>query len=93
MKKNSEAIYGTRGGPFEPTENFVSTNKGNKIYVHVLKWPGAEIKLPAIKKKIASAKLMNGKKVSIKQSADSIRLNVQESLRDPFDTIIVLNLE
>ncbi|MGX1931019.1 alpha-L-fucosidase [Flagellimonas sp. 2504JD4-2] len=39
LKVNGEAVYGTRGGPFLPTDYMVSTRKGNSIYLHLLKSP------------------------------------------------------
>lgn len=53
MDKNEEAIIGTRGGPFQPDKgsklDYVTTQKGNRIYIHVLDWKGQNnIPLPAI---------------------------------------------
>ena len=36
VKENGETIYGTRKGPSEPNDQFVTTKKQNKIYIHVL---------------------------------------------------------
>ena len=48
LKLNSEAIYNTLGGPYEPTNNYATTRKGNKIYLHVLKTDTSAITLKAI---------------------------------------------
>ena len=49
IDENRESIVGTRGGPFNPTDQYVTTYKNNKIYVHVLSWAGKNnIILPAI---------------------------------------------
>ena len=50
LSKYGHTVYGTRGGPFKPTDWGVSTRKGNKIYLHVLKWSGGSpvITLPDI---------------------------------------------
>ena len=40
LEKYGYSIYGTRGGPFKPTDWGVSTRKGNKVYLHILKWSG-----------------------------------------------------
>jgi alpha-L-fucosidase len=57
LKKYGDAIYGTRGGPFKPADWGVSTRKGNKVYLHILKWSGASPKIlvPDIGIKIKSA--------------------------------------
>jgi alpha-L-fucosidase len=33
MKTYGSTIYGTKGGPFAPNDNFATTRKGNKIYI------------------------------------------------------------
>jgi len=50
LRLNGESIYGTRGGPFLPGTYGVSTNRGQKIYVHVLRLerPRTSLLLPAI---------------------------------------------
>ena len=49
IKENGESIIDTRSGPFEPTDQYVTTYKDGKIYVHVLSWDGKNnITLPAI---------------------------------------------
>ena len=45
LDKYGYTIYGTRGGPFKPTDWGVSTRKGNKIYLHILKWSGDSPKI------------------------------------------------
>ncbi len=37
LARNGESIYGTRGGPWKPTQAIVSTRKGNTVFVHVLR--------------------------------------------------------
>lgn len=59
MDKYGETIYGTRGGPFEPQEGFVSTQKGNKIFIHIFERQGSNIELPSISGKIKSARIIN----------------------------------
>lgn len=36
MQENGATIYGTKAGPFSPTEKLASTQKGNTLYIHVL---------------------------------------------------------
>ena len=48
LKANGESIYGTRGGPFEPGLWGASTQRGNKVYVHVLAWPGETLHLARV---------------------------------------------
>ena len=93
MKTHAESIYGTRGGPFQPTEYYGSTYKGKKIYIHIRNWPEeCLIKLSAIKQKVKSYSLLTGGKVSVKQNKEAISINVPLADRKPLDTVVVLML-
>jgi len=92
LKTNGTAIYGTRGGPFKPSPNYVSTRKGNTVYVHVLNWAGNTAQLPALPAQIVKAKLLGGGAVAFRQSSTGLRLAVPVSAHDPGDTVIALTL-
>ncbi len=93
LTKNGESIYGTRGGPWEPTPAIASTRKGNTIYVHVLKWPESPVKLPKIPAKIVSATLLNGGKAEVHEAENEIEISVPPAERDANDTVVVLKLD
>jgi alpha-L-fucosidase len=94
MAEHAESIYETRGGPFQPTENYGSTYKDKKIYVHIRNFPETgSIKLPAIPQKIRSCFQLTGGKVSVKQNRNSIVIDVPPADRKPLDTVIVLKLD
>jgi alpha-L-fucosidase len=94
MKDYGESIYGTRGGPFEPTEFYGSTYRDKTVYVHIRKWPAdGQIKLPAIPQTIKSATLLRGGKVSVKQTNDGILVSVLPVDRGLLDTVVVLELD
>jgi alpha-L-fucosidase len=91
LKVNGDAVYGTRGGPFYPGEWGVSMKKGNKAYLHVTKWSGDSLVLPAIKQKVLSARLFaGGQPVTFRQSAERFEVDVPAASRDRLDTIITL---
>ena len=53
LEQFGESIYGTRGGPLAPQPWGVTTQKENKIYVHIFKKPEANyILLPGVNKKV-----------------------------------------
>ncbi len=62
LKKYGQTIYGTRGGPFKPTDWGVSTRRENKIYLHVLSWFGylPRIVLPDFGMEIRKCRLLTG---------------------------------
>jgi len=48
MDLHSESIYSTRGGPVAPQTWGVTTQKDDKIYVHILDWKDESFLLPSI---------------------------------------------
>jgi alpha-L-fucosidase len=90
LKTNAESIYGTRGGPFEPGLWGASTQRGNKVYVHVLGWPGETLRLPCVKHTYKSARRLNGGEVQWKQTDGELEIAVPANQRDPLDTIVEL---
>ena len=93
MKTHSGAITGTRGGPYKPGMDYVSTRKGNTIFVHMLRWSNGSVTLPALTKRITSSRLLGRGSVSVKQTADGVTIAVPEKFRDAADTVIALNLD
>ena len=91
LSKNGETIYGTRGGPVAPQTWGVTTQKGNKIYVHLLTANTGAVLLPKMEKHIKQAALMQtGEKVEVRPMAQGTLLMVPASAQDPVDNIIVL---
>ena len=60
-----KTIYGTRGGPWKPTESLASMRKGNTIYLHLLGWNGKTITLPNIPRTINRSSVLTGGKVRV----------------------------
>ena len=92
---NSEAVYGTRGGPYFPTESMVSTHRKDKIYLYLLKHPGKRLNLP-LKEGINIKKaycLQDGSPLQLKREKEMFTLILPESLPDEDATVIVLELD
>ena len=62
LKKYGETIYGTRGGFIAPRDWGVTTQKGNKLYVHILNLKDDGLYLPMQGKKVRSAKVFIDRK-------------------------------
>jgi alpha-L-fucosidase len=92
MKRNSESIYGTRGGPWKPSASLASTRKGKTIYVHVISWPSGSLVLPEIPAKILSATTVEGKTVRFRRTTEGIEIQVAPAQRDAFDTVVALRV-
>ncbi len=93
LEKNGESIYGTSGGPFKPTDSMVSTHKDKRIFVHLFALPGSQLVLPALHKtKVLSAKLLNGKELTFKQTKENILIDLPGEPLDTINTVIMLEL-
>ena len=94
MKTHHAAIEGTHGGPYKPTPAYVSTRKGDTIYVHVLRWNDEAITLPALPRHIRSSRLLGGDgPARVDQSANGVIIQVPAAARDTADTVVALRLD
>ncbi|MCB1132363.1 MAG: alpha-L-fucosidase, partial [Verrucomicrobiae bacterium] len=92
LAKNGESLYGTRGGPWKPASHVVSTRKGDKIYVHLLRKVEGPVTLPALPVAITSAKVLNGPSVAHSVKDDILSLEVPANAWDEIDTIVELTI-
>jgi len=92
LNKYGYSIYGTRGGPFKPTDWGVSTHKGNKIFLHILKWSGnsPRITIPDIGIQIKSAVVAGGGNAKFSKMNNSYILEFDGKMLQPVNTIIEL---
>jgi alpha-L-fucosidase len=93
LKKNSVAIYGTRGGPWKPSAQIASTRKGNKIYLHLLKKIEGPVTVTAPPVAIKSAKLLNGPPLKTSIADGSLSFVIPNNSWDKIDTIIELTID
>jgi len=93
LGKNGEAVYGTRGGPVAPRDWGVTTWKGDKVFVHVLEWKDKVLALPRLPRAVRAASyLRDASKVVFNDKGDALLLTLGEAPRDPYDTVVVLDL-
>lgn len=93
LEKNGSAIYGTRGGPWKPSSNMVSTRKGDKVFLHFLRKSSGPISITAPPVAIRSARMLNGPAIGIIVKGDTLGFEIPESAWDDIDTIVELTLE
>lgn len=93
LAKNEKAVYSTRGGILTPSNDYISSHKGNKMYLHLLTNNLATINLPAIPTKILKANLLTGKTIKYTQTKNGILLDVPMYTRDSIATIIEFTLD
>lgn len=91
LKTNGESIYGTKGGPYKPYGNMVSTCKANNIYIHVFNWPGAKLMLPAFTgNTVKNIHILGGPALPYKTDGKKIEITLPSTAPDPNDTVIVI---
>jgi alpha-L-fucosidase len=88
--KNGETIYGTRGGPITPRVWGVSTQKGDTVYLHVLDWKDDYLALPELPGVSGAHLFGSNQKLDLHQAKGTLLLHLPEEIRDPVDTIVVL---
>lgn len=88
-----ESVYGTRGGPIAPRPWGVTTQRGDRVYVHVLDWRDAELALPALPRRVrAPALLVGGARVPFTESAAGVVLTLPTRAAGEVDQVVVLDL-
>jgi alpha-L-fucosidase len=94
LKQYGYTIYGTRGGPFKPTDWGVSTRKENKIFLHIMKWLGdyPKIIIPDPGTEIKSCRLAHGGNVSLNNDGTSWSIEFPGNELQPVNTIVELEL-
>lgn len=92
MAKHGESIYGTRGGPVAPRPWGATTQRGNRVYVHVLDWPDPVLAIPRMRNIRRASFLGSGRPADIRQAGEATLLTLAPGARDPIDTVIVLEV-
>ncbi len=93
LAKYGESVYGTRGGPYRPNAQLVCTHKGDIVYLHILKWNGDTVTLPAMSKRVKSSSVLTGGEVKVEQTATELRITVPANDHREIDTIVKLQLD
>jgi len=93
LNKYGETIYGTRGGPVTPKSWGVTTQKGNKVFVHIMNLEDKNLLLPDFGKKVKSVNIFTtGEKIKFRQDAFGIAIAIPEGAVDDTDTILTIEL-
>lgn len=93
MSQYGDSIYGTRGGPVPPGAWGVTTQKADKIFVHVLDWNAPLLALAPIKEKVTGAQMLIGSApVEFKQENNGVVLTVPPAESGVVDRVVVLTI-
>ena len=93
MKQYGETIYGTRSGAVAPHDWGVTTQKGNKLYVHILDLKDAALFLPLTDKKVKKAVLFKDQSpVRFAKTKAGVLLEFAEVPKD-IDYVVELTID
>ncbi len=93
MKVNGETIYGTRGGCVAPHEWGVTTQKDNRLFVHIMNGKDTGLYLPIDAKKVKSAVMFASReKVAVTKAGSGVTLTLP-STPQGVDTIVEVTLK
>lgn len=89
MDKNGGTIYGTRGGPIAPASWGVTTQKDNKVYLHIMDPDGNAVLIEGLDVKIKDIRFFNDQSsVNYSKTKYGLVINIPEDKLDDIDTII-----
>lgn len=92
MNVYGETIYGTRGGCIAPHPWGVSTQKGNKLYVHILELQDKALFLPLAGKKVKKVQTFaEGTPLKYQKTTDGITVYLPEVPTD-IDEVVEITL-
>jgi alpha-L-fucosidase len=91
---NGESIYGTSASPFYfPDITWRCTVKPNRVYLHILNWPGKSFRFEGLESDVKRAWfLANNKPVKFKRSGAVLTFDLPATPVDPYDTVIALEI-
>ncbi|MHB9005390.1 MAG: alpha-L-fucosidase [Limisphaerales bacterium] len=93
LAKHGESVYATRGGPFRNGDWGGATFRDRSIYLHVLKWNGDRLQLPALKARVLRATALTGGSPRFEQTPAGLSLMLSPADQDPVNTVLKLELD
>jgi len=94
LSKNGGTIYGTIKGPIAPNTDYVSTQKNNKVYIHLLDVKKKFIFIDSFNQEIENLQFFSSKeKIPYIKTEYGMILDISNHTIDPIDTIIEMELK
>ena len=88
IKPRGNSIYKVKGGPYTPSDDYVSSYHDKTFYLHVFSFKSDTLTIPAMPAKILKGTLVNGKAVNFYQTRNNLQIIVPKSDRENVVTTI-----
>lgn len=94
LRRHGEAVHGTRAGPLQPVDGvWGTTQRDGRVYLHVLRWPADELRLPALPRRVRAARNLSGGAVGWREHEGGVAVTVAKQDRGAPVTVIEFTLE
>ena len=94
LASNAKSIYGTQRGPIAPTDDFVSTQKGKTVYLHILNPKLNIIHMGSVPLKIKNIRSLNSQNsIPFRNDKFGLVLDISKLTKDNIDTVIQIELK
>jgi len=95
MRANGESIYRSERCPFGGGMIGPTTAGGNRVYLHIFRWPDRKASVACVKNKVLSAHILaTGQEVKVAQQEDRVFLSdMPRKAPDPYDSVIAMELD
>ncbi|MBK7260062.1 MAG: alpha-L-fucosidase [Ignavibacteriae bacterium] len=94
LKRYGESIYGTKGGPIKPGTWIASTNKGNRVFVHLLTAPKDTLFLPVFPgRTVTKVSVLGGAPLTSRSTEGRLAIPLPAQGLDPDDAVIAFDLD
>ncbi len=94
LEKYGDTVYRTRGGPVPPADWGVTTQRGDTVFVHILKQDDASLVLEGLPRRPISAQMYGtGTSVSFENGDAQTTLHLPSLDREAVDNVVEITLE
>jgi alpha-L-fucosidase len=93
LKVNGEAIYATQATVLGDSASWRSTTAEDKLYIHLLQWPGQRLHIDKVPREVTGAYLLadvHRRPLKVVHDGDGIDVSLPAKTPDPIATVLVL---
>jgi alpha-L-fucosidase len=93
LERYGASVFDTRGGPYQRTNVYGATCRGERIYLHVFDPTLTALMLPPLPARITGSYMLNGGKVQVSQNASAVEVSISPNDMESPSTIVVLEVD